>query len=62
MSEADPIDWRAQSEWWREACLRWQRWAGGELSALGVQPEGGAWGDQEARARLSAELRGKADR
>ncbi len=53
----EAIDWQATSEFWRKACLEWQEWAGRELEALGLQLEGGTWGSEPARKRLSEALR-----
>ncbi len=49
-------DWQAESEGWRKAFLGWQQWGRAELARLGLQPEGGEWGDGPARERLSAAL------
>lgn len=49
------LDLALESEFWRIAHLRWQEWGTALLRELGLQPEGGLWGDEQS-IRLLDEL------
>ena len=44
---------RADAEFWRRHAVKWQRRAARQLRKHGLQPDGGEWGDSEARKRLA---------
>lgn len=58
MGETTGIDWKASSEAWRAAYLRWQAWAAELLARAGAQPEGGLLGDDPAREAIARMVQG----